>query len=189
MVYLIIALVALVILVAWLIWRCHGLRASLAKVQAEAKELQKDRAIRQNLQNVLERREAEIRRLRSRMATFESDYQEMESRASDLNMSLFRESGLRILAEKEEGANRLKLEQLEKQVGDARRKLRQQQDEAAETVRRMQDLITTQEKEIARLRQANARRLKKNTVTDPLLTNQVTLDDLLGTPQQREGRE
>ena len=153
---------------------------SLTKVQAQARELQKDRAIRQNLQHVLERREAEIRRLRSRMSAFESDYQEMESRASDLNMSLFRESGLRILAEKEEGANRLKLEQLEKQVSDARRKLRQQQDEAAETVRRMQDLISTQDKEIARLRQANARRLKKPAPNDPLLTNQVTLDDLLG---------
>ena len=153
---------------------------SLTKVQAQARELQKDRAIRQNLQHVLERREAEIRRLRSRMSAFESDYQEMESRASDLNMSLFRESGLRILAEKEEGANRLKLEQLEKQVSDARRKLRQQQDEAAETVRRMQDLITTQDKEIARLRQANARRLKKPAANDPLLANQVTLDELLG---------
>lgn len=180
MAYLIIALVALVILAAWLIWRGYRLRQDLAKARAEVQELRRDRAIRQNLQNVLERREAEIRRLRSRMATFESDYQEMESRASDLNMSLFRESGLRILAEKEEGANRLKLEQLEKQVSDARRKLRQQQDEAAETVRRMQDLITTQDKEIARLRQANARRLKRPASTDPLLVNQVTLDDLLG---------
>lgn len=179
MVYAIIALVALVILSAWLIWRNRGLRAALAKAQEQVRQLQKDRAIRQNLQHVLERREAEIRRLRDRMAAFESDYQEMESRASDLNMSLFRESGLRILAEKEEGANRLKLEQLEKQVSDGRRKLRQQQDEAAETVRRMQDLIATQEKEIARLRQANARRIKRGAPTDPLLANQVTLDDLL----------
>ena len=183
--YLIIALVALVILASWLIWRCHGLRVSLERARAEAQELQKDRAIRQNLQNVLERREAEIRRLRSRIAAFESDYQEMESRASDLNMSLFRESGLRILAEKEEGANRLKLEQMEKQVSDARRKLRQQQDEAAETIRRMQDLIDSQEKEIARLRQINARRMKKPAVTDPLLTNQITLDDLLDPPQEQ----
>ena len=191
MVYVIIALVALVILAAWLIWRCRSLRVDLVKVRALAQDLQKDRAIRQNLQHVLERREAEIRRLRSRMSAFESDYQEMESRASDLNMSLFRESGLRILAEKEEGANRLKLEQLEKQVSDARRKLRQQQDEAAETVRRMQDLITSQDKEIARLRQANARRLKRSQSADPLLANQVTLDDLMGAsgeqlPQTKE---
>ena len=180
LIYAIIALVALVGLSAWLIWRCLALRSALAKSQSRCHELQRDRAIRQNLQQVLDRREAEIRRLRSRMASFESDYHEMETRASDLNVSLFRESGLRILAEKEDGAKRLKMEQLEQQTTELRRKLRQQQDEAAETVRRMQDLITSQEKEIARLRQANARRIRKSAATDPLIANQVTLDDLLG---------
>ena len=179
MLYAIIALVALVILSAWLIWHSHGLRTALNKAQARLQELQEERAIRQNLQHVLDRREAEIRRLRGRIAAFESDYQEMETRASDLNMSLFRESGLRILAEKEEGANRLKMEQLEKQVSDGRKKLRQQQDESAETIRRMQDLINSQEKEIARLRQANARRIKKPPV-ESTLKDQITLDDVLG---------
>ena len=179
MLYAIIALVALVILAAWLIWQCVNLRTALGKSRSRVQELQSDRAIRQNLQHVLERREAEIRRLRGRIAAFESDYQEMENRASDLNMSLFRESGLRILAEKEEGANRLKLEQLEKQVSDGRKKLKQQQDEAAETIRRMQDLINSQEKEIARLRQANARRIKKSPA-DSMLENQITLADVLG---------
>ena len=177
--YAIIALIALVILSAWLIWHGRALHISLKKTQSQLQQLQKERAIRQNLQQVLERREAEIRRLRKRVDSYESDFQEMENRASDLNMSLFRESGLRILAEKEEGANRMKLEQLEKQVSDGRRKLRQQQDEAAETIRRMQDLINTQEKEIARLRQANARRIKR-TATETALENQITLDDVLG---------
>ena len=177
--YAIIALVALVILAAWLIWRCRTLHVTLTRTQAHLQQMNKERARRQNLQQLLERREAEIRRLHQRLDTYESDFQEMESRTSDLNMSLFRESGLRILAEKEEGANRLKLEQLEKQVSDARKKLRQQQDESAETIRRMQDLINTQEKEIARLRQANARRIKK-TPADNVLNNQITLDDVLG---------
>ena len=179
MLYMIIALVALVILAAWLIWRCRNLHVNLTKTQTHLQQMQKERARRQNLQQVLDRREAEIHRLRQRLDSYESDFQEMENRTSDLNMSLFRESGLRILAEKEEGANRLKLEQLEKQVGEGRRKLRQQQDEAAETIRRMQDLINSQEKEIARLRQANARRIKKS-ATDSILENQVTLDDVLG---------
>ena len=179
MLYAIIALVALVILTAWLFWRCRTLHVNLTKTQTHLQQMQKERARRQNLQQVLERREAEIRRLRKRLDTYESDFQEMESRTSDLNMSLFRESGLRILAEKEEGANRLKLEQLEKQVSDGRKKLRQQQDESAETIRRMQDLINSQEKEIARLRQANARRIKKPAV-DTGLENQITLDDVLG---------
>ena len=178
MVYAIIALAALVILAVWLIWRCWTLRTTLTKTQAHLQQMQKERAIRQNLQHVLERREAEIRRLRQRMDVYENDFQEMETRASDLNMSLFRESGLRILAEKEEGANRLKLEQLEKQVSDGRKKLRQQQDESAETIRRMQELIDSQEKEIARLREANARRLKRP-ARDSALENQVTLTDLL----------
>ena len=182
--YAIIALVALAGLAGWLAWRCLSLRGALEKSRARCQELQKDRAIRQNLQHVLERREAEIRRLRSRMASFESDYHEMETRTNDLNVSLFRESGLRILAEKEDGAKRLKMEQLEKQVSDGRKRLREQQAEAAETVRRMQDLITTQDKEIARLRQANARRLKKPAATDPVITNQITLEDLMG---ERDG--
>lgn len=180
MLYAIIVAAVLALACAWLAWRCVSLRRALAKAQSRVQDLQQERAIRQNLQHVLDRREAEIRRLRSRMASFENDYHEMESRASDLNVSLFRESGLRILAEKEDGAKRLKMEQLEKQVGDAKKKLRQQQDEAAETLRRMQDLITTQEKEIARLRQANARRLKRPAATDPVITNQVTLEDVLG---------
>ena len=179
MLYAIIALVALVILSAWLIWRCWTLHVTLTKTQAHLQLMQKEKARRQNLQQVLERREAEIRRLRQRMEAYESDFQEMESRTSDLNMSLFKESGRRILAEKEEGANRLKLEQLEKQVSDTRKRLRQQQDESAEAIRRMQDLINSQEKEIARLRQANARRIKKPAV-DTGLENQITLDDVLG---------
>ena len=178
MLYAIIALVALVILAAWLIWRCRTLHVTLTKTQAHLQQMQKEHAIRQNLQHLLDRREAEIRRMRQRMEAYESDFQEMENRASDLNMSLFRESGLRILAEKEEGANRLKVEQLEKQVSDSRKKLRQQQDEAAETIRRMQDLINSQEKEIARLRQANARRIRKP-ATESALDNQITLDDVL----------
>ena len=177
MLYAIIALAVLAALAGWLIWRCVSLRKALARARQRCQSLQQDRAIRQNLQQLLDRREAEIRRLRARMASFESDYQEMQNRASDLNVSLFRESGLRILAEKEDGAKRLKMEQLEQQISDSRRKLREQQAESAETVRRMQDLISTQEKEIARLRQANARRMKKN--ADPVLANQVTLDDLL----------
>ena len=179
MLYAIIALVALVILTAWLIWKCRSLHVSLTRTQAHLQQMNNERARRQNLQQVLDRREAEIRRLNQRLEKYESDFQEMENRASDLNMSLFRESGLRILAEKEEGANRLKVAQLEKQVSDGRKKLRQQQDESAETIRRMQDLINTQEKEIARLRQANARRIRKAPV-DNMLKDQVTLDDVLG---------
>ena len=179
MLYAIIALVALVILAAWLIWKCRTLHLTLSRTQAHLQQMQKERARRQNLQQLLERREAEIRRLRQRVESYEKDVHEMESRTSDLRVSLFKQSGLRILAEKEEGANRLKVDQLEKQVSDGRKKLRQQQDESTETIRRMQELISTQEKEIARLRQANARRIRKAPAAD-VLKDQITLDDVLG---------
>ena len=118
MIYAIIAAVALAGVCAWLAWYCARLRQALDKANARVQQMKEDRAIRQNLQHVLDRREAEIRRLRSRMASFESDYHEMETRASDLNMSLFKESGLRILAEKEDGVKRMKMEQLEQQPAD-----------------------------------------------------------------------
>ena len=130
MIYAIIVAVLLAGLCAWLVWRCAGLRQALEKANARVRQLREDRAIRQNLQHVLENREAEIRRLRARVTAFESEYQEMESRASDLNMHLFQESGRRILAEKEDGVKRMKMEQLEQQLADAREKLRRQQDES-----------------------------------------------------------
>ena len=198
LIYAVIALVALAVAAAWLCWRCLSLRKALARSQARCHELQKERAIRQNLQQVLDRREADIRRLRAKMATYENDYHEMESHASDLSVSLFRESGLRILAEKEDGAKRLKMEQLEQQLADMRDKLRrkeaQRQEEAGQAARREQQLredmaaqqarlqeeIDKQESEINRLRTINARRLARRTQSDNGTLDQVTLDDILG---------
>ena len=209
MIYAIIALVALAVAAAWLCWRCATLRKALTKSQSRCQALQKDRAIRQNLQHVLDRREAEIRRLRARVSTYESDYQEMESKASDLSMSLFQESGRRILAEKEDGARRLKLEQMEQELAELRRKRRedadrQKADEArfreelerreAEAREREAELreqadareaelrgqIDAQESEINRLRTINARRLARRTVPSGAgALDQVTLDDIL----------
>lgn len=127
LIYAIIASVALAGLCAWLIWRYAALKEALEKANARNRALREDRAIRQNLQRLLDKREAEIRRLRARVTAYESDVQEMESRASDLNMSLFKESGLRILAEKEDGVKRMKMEQLEQQLAESGKKLRDQQ--------------------------------------------------------------
>ena len=175
LIYAIIALVALVGLSAWLIWRCLALRSALAKSQSRCHELQRDRAIRQNLQHVLERREAEIHRLRARVTAFENDYQEMESRATDLNMHLFQESGRRILAEKEDGVKRMKMEQLEQQLAEARNRLKAQEANscpggATEKLGRSRPRPTppwarrslaSRDEEIGRLQTLNARRLAK----------------------------
>lgn len=208
MIYAIIALVALALFAAWLCWQCWTLRKALAKAQSRCQALQKDRAIRQNLQHVLDRREADIRRLRARVTAYESDYHEMESKASDLSMSLFQESGRRILAEKEDGARRLKLEQLEQELAQLQRQRREDADrrrddearfeeelrkrdaearEREEALRGQADAreaelkgqIDAQEAEINRLRTINARRLARRTAPSGSSLDQVTLEDIL----------
>lgn len=201
LIYAIIALVLAVGLCAWLAWRCHALKQALDKAQARNQALREDRAIRQNLQRVLDRREAEIRRLRARVAAFESDFQEMESRASDLNMSLFKESGLRILAEKEDGVKRMKMEQLEQQLAAARDRLKAQAEADEEKLRtqlqahdtaaarteaqlrgeiaRLNEEIHKRDNEIGRLQTLNARRLARKAQADSANPNQVTLEDVL----------
>ena len=179
MIYAIIGLVLLALAAGWLLWRNRGLRTSLARVEARCRALQKDRAIRQNLQRVLKGREEEIRRLRQRVSAFEADYQEMESRASDLNMNLFRESGLRILAEKEDGANRLKVEQLEKQLERAQAALKERDAQAREEEARLQGEIDARQAEIERIRAAHARRAARRAQLENGGLDQITIDDIL----------
>ena len=190
MIYAIIALVALAALCGWLIWRLIALRKALEKARARNQSLREDRAIRQNLQHVLERREAEIHRLRARVTAYEKDFQEMESRASDLNMSLFKESGLRILAEKEDGVKRMKMEQLEHQLAEARNRLKDQEAKSREALEKqaaqaeadaeaLRQEIASRDAEISRLQTLNARRLAKKAQQDSGGLDQMTIDDIL----------
>ena len=191
MIYAIIAVVALAGVCAWLAWYCSTLRQALEKANARVRQMKEDRAIRQNLQHVLDRREAEIRRLRARVTAFESDYHEMESRATDLNMHLFQESGRRILAEKEDGVKRMKMEQLEQQLSDTRQALKdevarhdaaaaQTEAELREEIARLGEEITKRDNEIGRLQTLNARRLARRQQAENGGLDQVTIEDLLG---------
>ena len=190
MIYAIIALVALAALCGWLVWQLIALRKALEKAHARNQSLREDRAIRQNLQHVLERREAEIHRLRARVTAYEKDFQEMESRASDLNMSLFKESGLRILAEKEDGVKRMKMEQLEHQLAEARNRLKDQEAKSREALEKqaaqaeadaeaLRQEIASRDAEISRLQTLNARRLAKKAQQDSGGLDQMTIDDIL----------
>lgn len=190
MIYAIIALVALAALCGWLIWRLIALRKALEKAHARNQSLREDRAIRQNLQHVLERREAEIHRLRARVTAYEKDFQEMESRASDLNMSLFKESGLRILAEKEDGVKRMKMEQLEHQLAEARNRLKDQEAKSREALEKqaaqaeadaeaLRKEIASRDAEISRLQTLNARRLARKAQQDGSGLDQISIDDIL----------
>lgn len=191
-IYWILGLVLLAGAAAWLGWRCVSLRRALEKAEVRCRDLQKERAQRQNLQHALERRGAEVRRLRAKVAEYESEFQEMENRANDLNISLFQESGLRILAQKEEGANRLKLEQLENQLNNAHQHLKAQQEQAQAQLRerdeqareaeaKLREEIAARDKEIARLQTVNARRIARKAQQDNGGLDQMTLDDLLMT--------
>ena len=180
MVYWIIAVVALALLAGLLGWRVWALRRALQHAEARRRELQKERAIRQNLQRACDNRDAELKRLRERVEDYEDQFRELEDRTSDLNMTLFHESGRRILAEKEEGAKRLKMEQLETQLDQARERCRAAEAAAAQREAELRAVIDQQEKEISRLRTANARRLARRTAPDASNAGQVTLEDILG---------
>lgn len=178
--YAIIALVLLAALAGWLAWRLRADRAELARARQRCRELQKERAQRQNLQHVCDSRAAEIRRLRARIDQYEADVQEMESRATNLNMDLFRESGLRILAEKEDGARRLKMDQLEKQLEEAKQKLKARDEEARQEAQKLREEIANQQAENDRIRAAHARRAARRAQLEGAALDQVTLDDILG---------
>lgn len=179
MVYAMIGLALAALAAGWLWWRNRALREELTRLKARCRAMQKDRAIRQNLQHMLDGREAEIRRLRGKVAAYEADVQEMESRASDLNMDLFRESGLRILAEKEDGARRQKMEQLEKELEDALRARREAEAEARAREEALRAEIDARQAEIERIRAAHARRAARRAQLENGLLDQVTLDDIL----------
>ena len=87
-------------------------------------------------------------------------------------MSLFKESGLRILAEKEDGVKRMKMEQLEHQLADARNRLKDQEAKSREALEKqaaqaeadaeaLRQEIASRDAEISRLQTLNARRLAK----------------------------
>ena len=114
------------------------------------------------------------------VAAYEADVQEMQSRASDLNMDLFRESGLRILAEKEDGAKRLKMEQLEKQLEEARGALRERDERARTAEAALKAELAAKQAEIERIRAAHARRAARRAQLENGMLGQVTLDEILG---------
>lgn len=179
LVYLIIALVLAIALAGWLAWRLFSVRQALTHAEQERRDMQKDRAIRQNLQRILNTRDSEIRRLRERLRQYEADAHELESRASELNLNLFRESGLRILAEKEDGAKRMKVELLERQLEEGRAALRQQKAEAKAREEELLDVIDRQQRRIDKLASDKGRRARRTPAESGL--DQVTMDDILGT--------
>ena len=176
--YLIIALVLALGAAGYLGWRLYATAQALRQARAHCREMEQDRAIRQNLQQLLDSRIAENRKLKSRLRRTEDSLHEMEQQAHDLNLNLFHESGLRILKEKEEGARRMKLDLLERQLDEANRKLREQAESQRAGEAMLQQIIADKQEEIDRLNAAQLRRGNRRRAEG--LPNQVTLSDLLG---------
>ena len=184
LIYLIIALVLAVAAAGVLGWRLYMTAQALKAAERDREELQQDRAIRENLENILEKRSAEVKRLRGRLRQQEAELDDLERQISDMNINLFHESGLRILREKEEGARRMKMDLMEKQLDDANRKLREQKAAAQADEARMTAIIAEQQQTIERLNAKvtklsgpQSRRARK---AQDGLPNQMTLSDLIG---------
>lgn len=182
MLYMIIALVLAVAAAGYLGWRLYGTTQTLRRSEEQRREMEQDRAIRQNLQHLLDSRISENRKLRSRLRRTEDALHDMEQQAHDLNLNLFHESGLRILKEKEEGARRMKLDLLERQVDETNKKLRRQAEEYRASEEMLQQIIREKQDEIDRLTAAQSRRGNRRRAEG--LPNQVTLTDLFNTDQQ-----
>lgn len=164
-------------------WRLYSTTQALGTARQEREELLQDRAIRENLENILEKRSAEVKRLRTRLRQREAELDDLEQQVSEMNINLFHESGLRILREKEDGARRMKMDLMEKQLDEANLRLRQQKAEAQAEEARMTAIIAEQQAAIDRLNakisklSPQSRRARK--VQDDL-PNQMTLTDLIG---------
>lgn len=173
MTYILIALAVLATAAAGLLgWRLYRAVRALGMAEARGRALQRERAQRENLQTMLDSRNAEARRLRGRVKRLEADMEAMAQQASQMNLNLFHESSLRILREKEEGARRMKLDLMERQLDEASANLKQSREE----IRRLTEENAELRAEIDRLTAPQPRRAVRKREGLP---NQVTLEDII----------
>lgn len=163
----------------WATVRFAGLVQLRRKFDAVEQELERQRMLKQNLERICGKRGAELRRMRAENARLSGQLAELEEKTSELNVTMFRESGLRILAEKEEGARRMKMELLEKQLAEARKALKEQEQQACGAENMYQAIIAEKDQQIAKLQVAHARRAKARAKAEGI-PEQISLDDLLG---------
>ena len=190
MIFLIIAAILLTIYAGWITWKYMAMRGKLRRIRDHEGELEgdleKQRAIRQNLQRICDGRGAELRRLRAQQAEHVAAIRELEAKASELNVSLFRESGLRILAEKEDSAKRMRVDLLEKQLEEAQRKLKEHDAQALNAEKLYQNIIAEREAELAKLQTSRDRRAARRARANAGM-DQISLDDLLSDAKAHRG--
>ena len=170
---------------AWFALQNRELREAAARGRGEdhAEELRREQAIRRNLQRICDRRSAEVQKLHGQIRESQEKVQELENQITQLNVNLFQESGRRILAEKDEGARRMRQELADKQLADAQRKLRQQQEDARKREAELLETIEGLQAEVERMQTRRARHSTRRPPTAP--DNQITMDELLGSGDSR----
>lgn len=185
MIYLIVALALMTAAAGILAWRLLRTREALRESRSTCESYKDDHAIRENLENMLDARNAENKKLRARLRKREEALEALEKEASDLNLNLFHENSMRILREKEESARRMKLELMEKQLDEANQNLRRTKAQAQAEEARMMGIIKEQQETIDRLNARidrlsgphSRRNLRK---AQNELPDQLTFTDLLG---------
>lgn len=158
---------------------CVKLSGLRKRFEINEQELERQKMLKMNLERICNKRGAEIRRLRAENARRDEALRELEEKTSELNVTMFRESGLRILAEKEEGARRMKMELMEKQLLETRRAMKEQEAQARGAEEMYQAIIAERDQQIAKLQSAHARRAKARAKTEGI-PDQITMSDLLG---------
>ena len=164
---------------AWFALQNRELRERAAREKGEdhSEELRREQAIRRNLQRICDRRSAEVQKLRGEIKECEGKIQDLENQITQLNVNLFQESGRRILAEKDEGARRMRQELADKQLTEAQRRLRQQEEDARRREEELQGTIDRLQAEADRLRARRARHSTRSAAVPP--EDQITMDELL----------
>ena len=182
-IYLILGLVMLLAgggAAAWFAYQNRELRDSLAQAKAEdhSEELRREQAIRRNLQRICDRRSQEVQRQKGKLREYEATIQDLENQITQLNVTLFQESGRRILAEKDEGARRMKQELADKQLSDAKARLRAREAAAMAREDELLDRIAALEREIDRLRTSRAKHSARK-IERAQEAGQISVDELL----------
>ena len=182
---MIIGMLLLAAAAGFLGWRWHTARQALLRCEAENQDLQQEIAVKQNLQRMLTERNAEIRRLRAGLRQREADARALEEQASQLNLKLFDESGRRILAEKEEGARRMKLELLERQLDEAAARRREDREAAKKREGELLEIIERQQQRLDKLSDEKSRRARR--ARQDVMPDQVTISEILARAGVDEG--
>ena len=182
---MILGMVLLAALAGYFCWQWRTERQAHMRSEAEKQDLQQEIAIRENLERMLTDRNAEIRRLRAGLRQREADARALEEQASQLNLKLFDESGRRILAQKEEGARRMKLELLERQLDEAIARRREDREAAKKRENELLEIIDRQQQRLDKLTDDKARRPRR--ARQDAMPEQVTLSELLAQVGADEG--